>query len=192
MTKMLGSILLAGVIISLTSCSENTDLTENDENDSYVTTAQFDYPEYDTAESLVNSADLIFSGTVENISYEEIDVRADQETNSISGSSASDRMPYTIYTINVTQIYKGETEEDTISIKVPGGEISENLSVTEVSENVPSIVQGRAYLFLTETYENSYPSLINMTQAVYELNAAETHNKAANTITSSQIIEILE
>ena len=187
MKKIFSSILLAGIALTLAACGSTANTTGNAGN--VVTTIHAEYPSYDTANDLVNSADLIFSGTVGSISYEDLNVRTESGTDSTTGLSSSDSIPYTIYEIKVDTIYKGTTQEDTISIKVPGGEID---GTQYIVDDAPTISLGETYLFLTKTYENTYPSLLNVTQATYDLNAPEAYEENTDKITLSQILEILE
>ena len=172
MKKIFSSILLAGITLTLAACGSTANTAKNAEG--VVTTIHAEYPSYDTANDLVNSADLIFSGTVESISYEDLNVRTESGTDSTTGLSSSDSIPYTIYEIKVDTIYKGTAQEDTISIKVPGGEID---GTQYIVDDAPTISLGETYLFLTKTYENTYPSLLNVTQATYDLNAPEAYEE---------------
>ena len=189
MKKISGFVLLAGVTLTLSACGSTANTGGNSQNIGVATTIHAEYPSYDTANDLVNSADLIFSGTVESISYEELNVRTESGTDSTTGLSSSHNIPYTIYEIKVDTIYKGTAQEDTISIKVPGGEMDGN---QYVMDDAPAISLGETYLFLTKTYENTYPSLLNATQATYNINAPETYAESTDKITLSQILEILE
>lgn len=189
MKKTFTSILLTGITLTLAACGSTADTAENTGDTGVATIIHAEYPYYDTANDLVNSADFIFSGTVEGVSYEMLDVRTERDTDSAAGSSSSFGIPYTIYEIKVDTVYKGTAQEDTVSIKVPGGEMDGNQYIIE---DAPAISLGETYLFLTETYENTYPSLLNVTQAAYDLNAPEAYEENAGEITLSQILEILE
>lgn len=189
MKKILCFGLSASITLTLAACGSTANTAENAENMGVATTIHAEYPSYDTASDLVNSADLIFCGVVENISYEELDVQTESGTDATTGLASSHSIPYTIYEIKVDTIYKGTAQEDTISVKVPGGEMDGNQYIIE---NAPAISLGETYLFLTETYENTYPSLLNVTQAAYDLNAPETYEEDTDKITLSQILEILE
>ena len=71
---------------------------------------------------------------------------------------------------NIVKVYKGNEESKTITIKRPGGQYDGreyNL------EDATVISQGETYLFLTKTFANSYPSLLNASQASYDLNGQE-------------------
>lgn len=114
-----------------------------------------DYPEYKSAEEIVSCADLVFSGTVADISYMDIDV--------------GEVLPYTVYRIEVDTVYKGEISEETICIKQVR---DDNGSKDNQSKENAGIRAGQAYLFLTQTYEHIYPSLLNTTQSWYLLDGS--------------------
>ncbi len=122
-----------------------------------LTSGSAEYPEYNSAEEIVSCADLVFSGTVEDISCMDIDV--------------GEVLPYTVYRIKVDTVYKGEIGEETICIK----QLRENNG----PKNGPSredqgIQTGQSYLFLTQTYEHTYPSLLNPNQSWYSLDGSAT------------------
>ena len=148
-----------------------------------------DYPFYATAQELVEAADLIFSGSVESVTCEVLDVRTESGTDSLTGSSEAQGILYTLYEINVSEVYKGTFEGDTLTVKCPGGEVDGSL---HMSDGTSTISQGGTYLFLTATYENTYPSLLNADQACYDMNVPENVNEENNgAITLSQILEAL-
>lgn len=187
MKKTIHVVLLMSFFLAISACGEKTDISDNE---NMVTSLHAEYPAYDTAQELVDTADLIFSGTVERVSYEMLDVRTEAGSDTLTGISETQNIPYTIYEIKLTEIYKGNTEGDMIYIKQPGGEFDGNKYVID---GATAIHQGETYLFLAETYENSYPSLLNATQAAYDMNAGEMLNEDENeTITLSQILEILK
>ena len=147
-----------------------------------------DYPTYDSAQDLVDQADLIFSGRLEEISYEVLDVRTEKEKDSEVGLSESQGLPYTIYKIRVEEIYKGSSDETYISIKCLGGEVN---NVEYVSEEKIVLKEDTSYLFLTKTYENTYPSLLNITQSTYDMNNPSMVSEEVD-ITLSDILGILQ
>ena len=158
-------------------------------NDGLVNSIHAEYPIYDTAKEIVDSAELIFSGTVKNISYAVMDVRTGEGIDSSTGLNERTGIPYSLYEIEIQKVYKGNEESKTITIKRPGGQYDgreDNL------EDATVISQGESYLFLTKTFANSYPSLLNVSQASYDLNGKEKLSIEENTITLSQILEVLE
>lgn len=151
-----------------------------------------DYPEYENANTLVDSSDLIFSGTVKGISYEQLDVRTKKEEGS---ETDEEKIPYTIFEISVEQVYKGSIDGDTIRIKRPGGQTDDT---EHIVSDAPEISIGNTYLFLTETYDNSYPSLVNETHSVFNMEDAQGEGTVSNrtdpnqNITLSDIMKIID
>lgn len=147
-----------------------------------------DYLVYDTAKALVDASDVIFSGKVMNIRYEMLDVRTEPGVDSMTASEETERLPYTLYEIEIMETYKGEYESNRIVLKRPGGIFDDaTYKVADATE----ILQNEQYLFLAEEFSDSYPSLLNPTQASYHLNEAGiSSNEEA--ITLNQILELLE
>ena len=147
-----------------------------------------DYPMYDTAQNLVDAADLVFTGKVENITYEMMDIKMESGPDSMTGLEEASKVPYTIFEIKVSNIYKGNTTDETIYLKRPGGNFD---TIVYELEGATPINQGEEYLFVAQTFENFYPSLVNVDQAVYDLNAPAVLSED-NTITPSQILLLFE
>lgn len=170
--------------------ASETNAEDNTEKNTVTKSA--DYPEYEDANTLVDSTDLIFSGTVKDISYEKLDVRTEKGE---SFETDGEELSYTIFEISVDQVYKGSIDGDTIRIKRLGGKTDD----TEyVSSDAIEISIGNKYLFLAETYEDSYPSLVNMTQSVYNMGDAQgkgtvSYRKNPNQdITLSDIMKFID
>lgn len=183
MKKMISLAILMAAALTFGACGKEADPVESEET---AVSLSADYPVYNTAQELVDQANLIFSGTVENITYELLDVRDKPVAGTEEGGS-----PYAIYEVRVTNIYKGSSEEDTICIKCPSGGVFDGMEYAV--ENAVSLEKGREYLLLAETYENAYPSLLNPTQAVYDLDAQKTAGEDENNgITLPQILKALK
>ena len=136
-----------------------------------VTVLQTDYPEYHTAGELVESSDLVFTGTVRNIEYQMIDIRTDKEPDENTGCADDEGTPYTLYTIDVDKVYKGSIESSTIIVRRVGGIFG---SDEYIVENASEIAKGKKYLFVAKTYEDTYPSLLNADQSSYDMDAPQT------------------
>lgn len=143
-----------------------------------------EYPEHKDANTLVDSANLIFSGTVKDISYEKLDVRTEKEEGS---ETDGEELPYTIFEISVDQVYKGSIDGDTIRIKRLGGQTDD--IEYDLSDAIEISIAGR-YLFLTETYDDSYPSLVNMAQSVYNMEDAQGEGAVSDRKSSDQDITL--
>ena len=88
-------------------------------------------------------------------------------------------------------MYKGNVESSSISIKRPGGKIDGQFFVVE---GTSTIEVGETYLFITQTYENAYPSLLNVTQASFDMSKPEVLNSEQGNakITLSEVLEYLD
>lgn len=187
MKKTFYIILSLTVCLMLGACSKKASETTNK---GITTSIHAEYPVYDTAQELVESADLVFSGSVENITYEILNTKSELGVDSLTGLSETQGIPYTLYEIKVTEVYKGNVKGDTITIKRPGGEYNGNKYILD---DASDISLGETYLFLTETYENTYPSLLNVTQASYDMNSPESNSKQnSEKITLPQILKFLK
>ena len=183
---MLVGILLISIVMS--ACSSNSKSTTN-ENE--TTIIQAEYPVYDTAEEIVDASDLVFSGTVTEINYESLNVKSETGADSETGLVEATEIPYTIFDISIEKVYKGNVESSSISIKRPGGKIDGQFFVVE---GASTIEVGETYLFITQTYENAYPSLLNVTQASFDMSKPEVLNSEQGNarITLSEVLEYLD
>ena len=184
------AFILVGILFSLvlmSACNSNSNTAAN-ENE--VTVIQVEYPVYDTAEEIVNASDLVFSGTVTEINYESLNVKSETGADTETGLVEASEIPYTIFNISIEQLYKGNVESDSISIKRPGGKMDGQVFVVE---DASTIEVGETYLFITQTYENTYPSLLNVTQASFDMNKPEVSNNGQENegITLSEVLEYL-
>jgi hypothetical protein len=147
-----------------------------------------DYMVYNTAQEIVDSSDLVFSGNVISVRYEMLDVRTESGVDSMTGLEKTEPLPYTLYEIEIIETYKGSYNSNTIILKRPGGVFED---ATYELENSTEILVDEQYLFLATEFANSYPSLQNATQASYNLNAPSTASYD-NEITLSEILEVFE
>lgn len=116
------------------------------------------YPYYSSAQEAVDAAGLVFSGTVQSWAHENL-VISDEGT----------PYPYTVYQVTADTIYKGEWEEESVPIKIMGGELD---GTRYVLDGAPELQVGEKYLFAVSVYPNSYPSLINLDQSVFSMDPA--------------------
>lgn len=134
-----------------------------------------EYPVYDTAESLVKSSDLIFSGTVTNVECRMMDAKTGQEPADLSDwELANIPYAYTLYTVKADQVYKGGNADGEITIAYPGGTFGDTTYIVkqladtkEEEQEMSDVSVGNEYLFLAKTSRGFYPELLNPGQAVY-------------------------
>lgn len=136
-------------------------------------TLSADYPKYDSLENLVDRADTIIQGKIIDSTYSELnitqDVDSDDEYLNPGGEKDDSTFPYTIYTVEISEVYKGNLKaKETIQIKQLGGVIGNVEYVLEEPSNI-NLDKNKNFLFFLETYSNSPASLLNPLQATYEL-----------------------
>ena len=150
----------------------------------YVITTS-DWPLYSSAKDLINNADLVFIGKITGIDFDVLD-----SSNALPVSETTPhyaRQLYTIYTVEISQTYKGDTTDIT-KIRIMGGVVDYNidtqLEVMEIGnafakENGIPILDnyykvqckiGNSYIFTLRQFETGYPTIMNVDQSVFDLN----------------------
>jgi hypothetical protein len=129
-----------------------------------------DYPVYENLENLNDKADTIIKGKIIDFTYSQLNIyqkpQSDDEYLNPGGEIDNSLMPYTIFTVEIKQTYKGNINKvDIIKIKQPGGIIG---NTEYVNEDNAKLKKGNNYVFFLETYPNSPASLLNPIQASYE------------------------
>lgn len=125
-------------------------------------TISADYPGYDSLEALTDRADLIVQGTVKEMQYKQIDI-------SLGKGSDDSPSPYTVYTVAVDEVFKGDGNVgETVEVKVPGG-IFDGVAYVIEGMDSPLLETDQSYVLFLATYENLPASLLNLTQAAYEI-----------------------
>ena len=150
----------------------------------YVITTS-DWPLYSSAKDLINNADLVFIGKITGIDFDVLDSSTALPVSENTPNYA--RQLYTIYTVEISQTYKGDTT-DVTKIRVMGGVVDYNidtqLEVMEIGnafgkENGIPILDnyykvqckiGNSYLFTLRQFETGYPTIMNVDQSVFDLN----------------------
>lgn len=91
--------------------------------------------------------------------------------------------------MSVEKIYKGGWDDETVPVKVLGGELD---GVSYVLEGAPTLRQGENYLFAVEVYPDSYPSLINLDQSVFEMDSGVAVNSEMATTEEITLQKMLD
>lgn len=144
-----------------------------------------DWASYDTAEEINQASTNIFSGKVTEISFEIIDMKTGEVDRSPDSESTS-RMLYTVYTISLTESYKGQNPSE-VKICKMGGIVGFNDSVQyqlvestgviskydgiPVMENNCTLAVGEEYLFCTSHTVGDFDFVINQTQFAHPINS---------------------
>ena len=177
------------MMLVITGCQSKIDTLDNYSEGKDVTIIHADYPQYDTAKDLVDSADLVFSGTVKSIEYKMLDIKMEQGADSDTGLVEAESIPYSIYEISVEKVLKGENTDSTLYLKRPGGEFENE---TFVIEDATQVNVDGTYLFVAQTYPESYPSFLNASQASYDMNSSKSMTSANNSITLLELLNQFE
>lgn len=129
------------------------DISDNTADD-IVNYISVDEPEYNMASKFVKAADILVSGTV-----------VAQKTKMLEIGTANEKMPYTIYEIEVKDKYKGDCAS-TIYAKRLGGKIDGS---DDILSGAADINVGDAYVFALKDYGNSDYGFVNTTQSAMAL-----------------------
>lgn len=180
---------LVVMMLMISGCQSKINTLDTSSQNKDITIIHADYPQYDTAKDLVDSADLVFSGTVKSIQYKMLDIKVEQGADSDTGLVEAESIPYSIYEISVEKVLKGESTDSTLFLKRPGGEFENE---TFVIEDATQVNIDGTYLFVAQTYPESYPSFLNASQASYDMNSSKSITSAHNTITLSELLAQFE
>jgi hypothetical protein len=145
------------------------------------------YPAYNNIDEIIQSAELIMKGNIISSQVVMLDttepITEDQKNDpqmNPGGETNSLSLPYTVYEVEIQQIYKGKVVEgNTIEFKQLGGTVG-NIHYTE--EDAMNIEVGSTYILFLETYSNSPASLINQVQGIYEYKDNKIIGNSKNTI----------
>lgn len=156
-----------------------------------------DWPVYESADELIEACDVVFVGTVTNISFQVLDTR----TGKAAGAETEDlyRSLYTIYDMDIIETYKGDSK-DKEQVRIIGG--LEGAYVTEqlaalgqeqatilILKGLIEIREGGTYLFMLNQYEDTLPTIVNPWQGIYNISDAHSNgSKQDGEITVQEII----
>lgn len=197
MKKLICLLCVAVICMSLVGCTFDIQGKNNDEKlmsssdeetEIKITHMNADWPYYHTVDSLVLASSNIFEGKITDVFFDVVDIKTG---NTASKDTKASKMLYTIYEIEVNDMYKGISTSK-IYIKVLGGrqgykEADQRAKMKEfgiysekngimVLEGIRSLNVGESYLFLTAEQIGAYHSIVNGTQFVYDITDAEKTN----------------
>ncbi|MCT9931793.1 hypothetical protein N5079_16395 [Planotetraspora sp. A-T 1434] len=147
-------------------------------NGDKVITYHADYPAYDSADNLFNTADLIVEATVSTqpVSVQELKpdtAGADPKLNPAAGAPTPQEPPdpvvISIYKASVTKVYKGAAQVgQSIDVQQLGGTLN---GITYQEEEEHALQQNQGYVLFLQTYPDAPAALLNPLQGQYPLNA---------------------
>ena len=144
MKKRYSILMIASILIFATACQSN----DNEKTDIQETKViqQADYPYYNDFNALSKKSDLIIKGEITDIRVESLDISMDKS------SDPSNIFAHTVYTLEVSEYYKGEGDE-ILEISQFG-----NPDANTVIPDFTVLSKGEAYVFfLLESQD--YPQI---------------------------------
>lgn len=139
---------------------------------------------YRDAQALVDSADLVFIGKITDIDFQVLD-----SSNALPVSDKTlehAKHLYTIYSVEISQTYKGDTTNIT-KIRIMGGLVDydteaqlhaiEEGNAFGKENGIPvwsnshkiECQMGNSYLFALRQFETGYPTILNLDQSIFDL-----------------------
>ena len=182
-------ITVFSVLIGLSGCARSNELSDSGiPNHTVPTETEYpvfllepDWPAYQTSDEVVNASTNIFAGKITDISFAIINYKTGKTVASVEPDSKK-CMLYTVYTVEVTESYKGDNH-GTVQIAVEGGiagfededqfalmensGLSEEYSGIPVVENSKNLETSETYLFCTYRSAGDYDFIINMEQFAF-------------------------
>ena len=191
--KKLLCILLGSTIVVLSACSKNSvkinDPATIQENDSIIVNyviSETSYRSYNTAQELIESADIAIVGRVSGISFEVLDITSGHPPD--EKSKMENYQLFTIYDVDIITTYKSEIS-DNVRFMIGGGvkdyRVEEQLELVKkknaqpndsilLQANIPEIEIGGTYLFtLRDTvlkgFKDTLPVIMIPQQSIHNL-----------------------
>ncbi len=145
---------------------ESEAVTEGDDNTEYETVlVNADYPNYNSLQELYDAADLV--------------IVARNNRNESTILNIGNDIPYTVSSMSVTDVFKGDKSVDSIDVKQLGGLMD---GVMYISQGVEQLVQDGEYLLFLETYDKSPAALLNPVQGMYYVEGSTVTARPENSI----------
>lgn len=139
-----------------------------------------DYPYYDSLSSLANKANQVFSGRINKVSFEVLDMRTMKPIE--DGEISQWAMLFTVYEIEAEEVYAGSPISVKLRIEggIPDGYEREQIALLgnakiPVMKEFPALTIGTKYLFALYHADGAeYSSILNPMQSIYSENAVST------------------
>ena len=151
-------------------------------------TISADWPFYEDIHDFVEHSTLIVAGTITDISFQLLDLRTARPVT--EETEEQYRCLHTIYTIDVTERYKGDPTEPT-QMRILGGRENDYLEEQAAAlgddikngipllENMPELKIGETYLFALYQYEDTVPTPVNLTQGILSLDHTGSQDQSS-------------
>ncbi|WP_427051705.1 hypothetical protein [Paenibacillus sp. TC-CSREp1] len=181
-------------ILSAVGCSSMTPAASTT-NAPVTIIASEDYPSYGSVDALSERADTIVKGNVIQTRVQALNDMAQANSSSLNDINAAESAVneqvsfdkiYTIYTVQVTDSYKGHySAGDQIEVKQLGGQLG-NTEI--VNDDSVKLMPTKDYVLFLETYEDTPASLLNTVQSLYVIKPASKSNQPSEQSASDVII----
>ena len=194
MKRIALSVTVILVLICTVSCGGSlqkvypVDIETGTEADQTVIFVDPDWPYYEKADELAGAATDVFSGIVTGISFEIIDLMTG-EPDRDPASDAESRMLYTVYTVQITECYKGDGKGQAAIYKIGGlmgynmkyqydlmeaagllGPMSNSIPVSGLNSASPAA--GKEYLFCVKSSSGGLLYIVNPSQFVHDVGSS--------------------
>ena len=192
MKKTIVFILMICLVLGFSACEHKLVNTKTETNEKGIkSNSEYtffetvaDWPYYETAEELTDTATDVYIGKVKEISFVIIDRETNEpaDINSVQGGESS--ALYTVYTVEITDSFKGE-KKDEVKIKVNGGlpgykedeqyKLQESLGSSIIpvwDKNLEQLEIGSEYVFCTIHKYGSFEIIPSLYQFAFQIDSA--------------------
>lgn len=191
MKKLTFMVAVLILIVSFGGCSSQHDVFPESGTSDYEEIPEGPYVRriadwhiYDSADNLIDDADIVFTGKIVDIEFQVLDI-----TNSLPASESTPdyaKELYTIYSVEVAEVYKGEADGN-MKVRVMGGmvnyKVEEQLEVMNEGQSFnrelgisiwdefykAQCTIDEYYLFVLKQFDTGYPTILNVEQSIYSL-----------------------
>lgn len=154
-----------------------------------------DWTIYTDAAKLIAASDMIFIGEITDIEFQVLDASNALPVSETTPDYA--RTLYTLYNVNILETYKGDTS-NIKQVRIMGGmvdyKVEEQLTVLDEGSafkrelGIPiwdnfyktQCQENECYLFVVRQFETGCPTIINLEQAIYNLEEPTRKNTLGN------------
>lgn len=190
---MLAILIVAMLLTAACTIPENANsknISTNEETHSTATpygitygSISADWPFYQDTQDLVANSTLVVLGKVTNISFQMLDIRTARPVT--DETEELYRSLNTIYEIDILEQYKGNPLGSSTQVRMIGGlkdvYLDKQVSILDedvpkcipILDDMPEINVGETYLFMLYQYEDTAPTLLNVDQAIFNLDNPE-------------------
>lgn len=174
----LSEVIVFSILIMTTLIGCSSQKSDTIKGEKLKVVVDRDYPHYSSIDDLSQKADIVIEGAVVNSRVEElehvIEPSDKSEKSNPGGNVPSSKRVYTIYTVEVSDSFKGNINSgETIEVKETGGE---GKGAIYVSNDSIELKMNKKYIMFLNTYDNSPATLLNPIQSLYTYDEESLNN----------------